>query len=59
MACPAALVGDGDGDGVAARARAVVARPMRREWPVQATGTPARWEMRVMARVTESGPCRR
>ncbi len=38
---------------------------MRREWPVQEMGTPARAEMRLTARVTESGtsppvmwPCR-
>jgi hypothetical protein len=29
---------------------------MRSECPVQAIGTPARVEMRLMARVTESGP---
>lgn len=28
---------------------------MRREWPVQWIGTPARCEMRLMERVTESG----
>ncbi|MFE3151283.1 hypothetical protein ACFXJ6_32240 [Streptomyces sp. NPDC059218] len=54
MTGPAALVGDVDA--ILALRRPTEARPMRRECPVQAIGTPARVEMRLMARVTESGP---